>query len=110
MSTQTRVARLRMTAGIVLVAGLIAAFLVGATLKAQVSAVPGNLTVKSISYVDSPKGGGEGAFNWLFALLVAGPTVVAAATIYAASEMVGQLRRGGGRSRSSSSLGVGDEV
>ena len=91
-----------------LLGGLIAAFLVGSVVKAQVSPVAGNLTTKSVSYVSSPQGGGEGAFNWLLALLVAGPAVVAASMLYAASEITSASRRGG-RSRSSS-LEVGEEV
>jgi hypothetical protein len=107
MSTQSRVARLRTASAAVLLIGLVAAFMVGATIKAQVTGTAGAVTPNTINYVASPKGGGPGSFNWLLAILVAGPTVIAASTLFAAAEMVGQLRRGG---RSRSSLGVGDEV
>ena len=102
-------ARLRGLAVGILVGGLIIAFLVGASFKAEVTRVEGSLTTKSVSYVTSPQGPAESAFNYLFALLVAGPTVVAAATLYGAAEIASAVRRSGGRSRSGG-LEVGDEV
>ncbi len=107
-SSRTRGGRLRTIAVAVLIGGLVAAFLVGAMVKAQVTPVTGSLTEKSVSYVSSPEGSGAGSFNWLLALLVAGPAVVAASGLYAAAEIAAATRRGG-RSRSAS-LEVGEEV
>jgi cytochrome bd-type quinol oxidase subunit 2 len=107
-SSRARVGRLRTMALAVLMGGLVAAFLLGTTFPAQVTPVTGSLTGKTVSYVSSPQGSGESAFNWLFALLVAGPAVVAASMLYGASEIASASRRSA-RSRSSS-LEVGEEV
>lgn len=95
-------------AAVVLGAGLVLAFLAGSTFKASVLPVTGSLTAKTTNFLSSPEGGGTGSFNWLFAMLVAGPAVVASAVLYSASEIASAVRRSG-RSRSGS-LEVGDEV
>jgi hypothetical protein len=92
-----RAGRLRAIAFGVLVAGIALAFLVGAAFPAQVGSVPPSLT-KVTTYTQSTDSG-DGTFNWFFAILVLGPTVVAASVLYGSAEIVAGLRRSG-RSRS----------
>ena len=107
MPSSKRVSRIRAAALAVLLLGLIATFLVGTMYPAQVTVVAGT-AVKITDYTKS-SATGETAFNWLLALLVLGPTLVASALLYSAAEIAGAVRRGG-RSRSHDRLEVGDEV
>ncbi len=91
-----------------MVGGLIVAFLVGTMFEAHVAPVEGSLTTKTVSYTISTQGPADGAFNYLFALLVVGPAVIAASVLYGAAEIASAARRGG-RSRSGG-LEVGDEI
>ena len=97
-----RAGRLRTIAIGLLLVGAALAFLVGAAFPAQVGAgsfVPG--APKVTTYTASPDGGNS-SFNWLFAILVAGPAVVASSVLYGCAEIVGGLRRSS-RTRSSES-------
>jgi hypothetical protein len=101
VSTSRRASRMRAIALVVLFVGLAGAFLVGALVPAKVtSTTVGLFPVKSTSFVETSESG-ESAFNWLLALLVAGPAVVSASVLYGAAEISGAVRRGrGGSSRS----------
>lgn len=104
-----RAGRLRAIAIGLLIAGAALAFLVGAAFPASVGAasfVPG--APKITSYVTSSDGGSS-SFNWLFAILVAGPAVVGASVLYGCAEIVGGLRRSS-RTRSSEGSGGQDAV
>ena len=86
-----RAGRLRTVAGVVLIAGVLLAALVGLTFPAPVSKAPVLLT-KITTYTASTEAE-DGAFNWLFAFLVGGPCLVAAAVLYGCAEIVAGLRR-----------------
>jgi hypothetical protein len=89
--------------------GAVVAILVGTLFPAPVSAGVGTLG-KMTDFTKSADSG-ETAFNVLFALLVAGPAVVAAAVLWGAAEVASASRRGSGRSRHDrTGLEVGDEV
>ncbi len=93
-----RASRLRVTAIVVVLAGVALGFLVGAAFPASTTKVPvglNNLTSYTVS-TDS----GDGSFNWLFTILVAGPCLIAGAILYGSSEIVAGLRRAA-RTRSS---------
>lgn len=112
MPTSKRVSRLRAMAFAVLLGGIALAFVVGAMFPAQVVAAGGTglAVTKTVSFTSSPEKGGESSFNWLFAILVIGPAVVASSVLYGAAEVASAARRGG-RSRSSErGLEVGDEI
>ncbi len=112
MPTSKRVSRLRGIALVVILGGFAAAFLIGNLVPAAVMPVAGSTTAaKTIVFTQSPDGGtAETSFNWLLALLVAGPAAVAAVALYGAAEVTAAVRRGG-RSRSSErGLELGDEV
>jgi hypothetical protein len=108
MPSSKRVSRIRAAALAVLLMGLVATFLVGTMFPAQVTTVAGS-TVKITDYTKTPATG-ETAFNWLLALLVFGPTLVASALLYSAAEISVAVRRGGRGSRSHDRFEVGDEV
>jgi hypothetical protein len=93
-----RAGRLRAIAVGVLVAGIALGFLVGAAFPAQVGAVPSSIT-KVTTYTQSTDSA-DGAFNWLFAILVMGPAFVGATVLYGSAEIVAGLRRSGRSSRS----------
>ena len=96
-NTKGRAARLRAIAAAILIAGIVAAFLVGAVIPANVVTIaPGlpNAGVTVTSFV-STTDSGDGSFNWLFALLVLGPSATVAAMLYATSELASALRRSG---------------
>ena len=107
MPGSQRVSRLRGAALAVLLVGLVATFLVGSIFPAQVVTAAGT-TVKVTDYTKSPATG-ETAFNWLLALLVLGPVLIASSVLYGAAEIAASSRRGG-RSRGHDRLEVGDEV
>ena len=92
-----RAGRLRAVAIGVLIAGAALAYAVGVAFPASVAVVPPGLT-RVTTYTASTDS--EGDFNFLFALLVAGPTLVAAAVLYGSAEIVAGLRRSA-RTRSS---------
>lgn len=92
-----RAGRLRAAAFGVLVVGLAVAFVMGATFPAQVVKAPP--TLKAVTTYTSSVESGDGAFNWLFALLAFGPALVAASVLFAGAEVVSASRRSG-RSRS----------
>ena len=109
MPSSKRVSRIRAAALAVLLFGTVITFLVGTMFPAQVSTVVGS-TAKVTDYTKS-SATGETAFNWLLALLVLGPTIVAAATLYGAAEIAAAVRRGGRpRGHDRTGLEVGDEV
>lgn len=87
-----RAGRLRAIAIGVLIAGAGLAFLVGAAFPAQAGKI-GNLP--RITNYTNGVDGGDSSFNWLFAILVAGPAAVAASVLYGCAEIVGGLRRSG---------------
>lgn len=93
-----RAGRLRAVAVGVLIVGVALAFLVGAAFPAEVSTQP-PVGTKITIYTASTESG-DGSFNWLFAMLVAGPAVVSASVLYGCAEIVAGLRRSA-RSRSS---------
>ena len=96
-SSKGRASRLRTAAIVAVLAGFAGGFLIGNLYPAQVAAQAAGIgTVEVTSYLNSPASGAS-AFNWLFASLIAGPLFVSAAVLYSASEMVGALRRSGGR-------------
>src|SRR3954462_14646545 len=107
MPSSKRVSRIRAAALAVLLLGLVATFLVGTMFPAQVPTLAGT-TAKVTDYTKTPASG-QTAFNWLLALLVFGPALVASATLYGAAEIAVAVRRGG-RSRSQDRLEVGDEL
>ena len=92
-----RASRLRAGAAGVLILGIALAFVMGSTFPAQIVKAPPALTAVT-TYTNSVDSG-DGAFNWLFALLVVGPALVAASVLFASAEVVSALRRSG-RSRS----------
>jgi hypothetical protein len=108
MPSSKRVSRIRAAALAVLLLGLVATFLVGTMFPAQVTTTAGTL-VKVTDYTKTPAKG-ETAFNWLLALLVLGPALVASALLYSAAEISVAVRRGGRSSRSHDRLEVGDEI
>lgn len=105
-NSKGRANRLRALAAAVLLAGIAAAFVVGAAFPASVT-VSATL-VKSTNYTMSAESG-ETAFNWLFALLILGPSIVAAAVLLSSSELAAALRRSG-RSRSADDEAVAGET
>jgi hypothetical protein len=107
MPTSKRVARMRAAGLAVLMVGLLVTFLVGTMFPAQVTTVTGT-TVKVTDYTKTPASG-ETAFNWLLALLVMGPAVIASAVIFSAAEVAASTRRSN-RSRNHDRLEVGDEL
>jgi hypothetical protein len=96
---------MRTAALAVLLGGLVAMFLVGTMYPAQVSIAAGT-TAKVTDFTKSPESG-ETAFNWLLALLIAGPAVVASAVLFGAAEIASSARR---RSRTHDRLEVGEEL
>ena len=78
--------------------------MIGAAFPAQVTVTVTVTAAKITNYTVGAESG-EGAFNWLFALLVLGPAVVGAAVLYASSELVAALRRSG-RTRSADEDGI----
>jgi hypothetical protein len=94
-----RAGRLRAIAFGILVIGIALAFVVGAAFPAQVTAIPPGLT-KVTTYTQSTEKG-DGAFNWLFAILIGGPALVGATVLYGSAEIVAGLRRSGRSGRSS---------
>ena len=86
-----RAGRLRAVAIGVLIAGAALAYAVGVAFPASVAVVPPGLT-RVTTYTASTDSG-EGDFNFLFAFLIAGPTLVSAAILYGAAEIVAGLRR-----------------
>ena len=86
-----------------LLVGLVMAYVVGATFPAQVVKFG---SAEFTTYTVSVQGGAN-AFNWLFAMLVAGPAVIASAVLYGCAEIVGGLRRSS-RTRSSEGSGGHD--
>lgn len=109
MPSSKRVSRIRTMALAILLVGAVVTFLVGTMFPAQVTTAVGT-TVKVTDYTKTPASGGS-AFNWLLALLVMGPTVIASALLYSAAEIAAAVRRGG-RSRSHDRFDaeVGDEL
>jgi hypothetical protein len=109
MPSSKRVSRIRAIALAMLLVGAVVTFLVGTMFPAQVSTTVGS-TVKVTDYTKSPASG-ETAFNWLLALLVMGPALIASALLYSAAEIAAAVRRGG-RSRSHERFDaeVGDEL
>ncbi|MGZ6950949.1 MAG: hypothetical protein ACXVJX_02470 [Acidimicrobiia bacterium] len=107
-SSSARTSRLRVLAFVVLLVGLIGAFIIGAVFQAQTVTPQGSLGGKVTNYL-SVADSGDGSFNWLFALLVAGPALIAASVLYGASELTSAIRRTNRRSRGMG-LDVGDEV
>jgi hypothetical protein len=91
----------------ILLVGLVVMFLVGTMFPAQVTTLTGT-TIKVTDYTKTPASG-ETAFNWLLALLVMGPVIVASAVVFSAAEIAASARRSG-RSRNHERLEVGDEV
>ena len=109
MPSSKRVSRIRTAALAVLLAGVVLTFLIGTMFPAQVATTVGT-TVKVTDYTKTPASG-ETAFNWLLALLVLGPTIVASALLYSAAEIAVAVRRGGrSRSHDRADLEVGDEI
>lgn len=102
-----RAGRLRGAAIGILIAGVAIAYVVGTAFAAPVAAVPPGLT-RVTTYTASTDSS-DGAFNWLFALLIIAPTLISAAMLYSASEIVGGLRRSA-RTRSSEGGGRDDVV
>ena len=101
-NSKGRANRLRGLAAAVLIVGVAGAFVIGAAFPAQttVSATAAKITNYTVGAES-----GEGAFNWLFALLVLGPAIVGAAVLYSSSELVAALRRSG-RTRSADEDGI----
>ncbi len=91
-NSKGRANRLRVMAIGVSIVGLVGAFVLGFAFPAEPSVTIAG--VKITNYVVVAESG-EGAFNWLFALLVLGPALVAAAVLYSSSELVAALRRSG---------------
>ena len=100
MPTRKRVNQLQVLAMAVLVIGAGLALAIGTLVPAQViETTTGLTTSRTVVYTNSP-GSGPTSFNWLFALLVAGPALVATATLYAGSAVVRTRSSSRGRSRS----------
>lgn len=93
-----RASRLRVSAIAVVLAGVALGFLMGAAFPAATTKVPVGLT-NITSYTVSTDSG-DGSFNWLFTILVAGPCLISGAILYGSSEIVAGLRRSA-RTRSS---------
>ena len=98
-----RASRLRAAAVIVVIAGVALGFLVGAAFPAAVT----RQGFSKITSYTTTTDGGDGGFNVLFTVLVAGPCLVAAAFLYGCSEIVAGLRRS---ARTRSSEGGGRDV
>ena len=93
-----RASRLRITAIVVILAGVALGFLVGAAFPANTARAPVGLA-NITSYTESTDSS-DGSFNWLFTMLVAGPCLISGAILYGSSEIVAGLRRSA-RTRSS---------
>ena len=108
MPGNKRVSRLRAVALAMVLGGAVVAILVGTLFPAPVSVGAG--TLGKITDFTKSADSGETAFNVFFALLVAGPAVVAA-VLWGAAEVASASRRGSGRPRHDrTGLEVGDEV
>ena len=97
-----RASRLRALAFFVLILGFALAFVVGTAYPASVASSP--TTLSKVTNFTLTSESGAGAFNWLLAILVATPAVVAASVLYAGAEIVAALRRSG-RTRSTEGSG-----
>jgi hypothetical protein len=103
-----RVSRIRAIALVVLLGGMVLAFLVGNMVPAHVNPAVG--ATGRLTIFTSTSDTGETAFNWLLALLVGGPALVASAILYGSAEIAAAARRGGRSRHDRADLEVGDEV
>jgi Flp pilus assembly protein TadB len=109
VASSRRVSRIRAAALVILLGGAVLAFLVGTMVPAHVNPAVG--ATGKLTIFTSTSDTGETAFNWLLALLVIGPAVVASTVLYGAAEIAVAVRRSG-RSRSHDRFDaeVGDEL
>lgn len=108
MSSSKRVNRLRAVALGVLMVGIVAGFILGAMFPSQVVETTTGLVKRKYTVYTTSSDSGETAFNWLFFLLILGPSVVASAVLYGAAEIAGSSRRS--RSGRSDRHEFGDEI
>jgi hypothetical protein len=105
-----RVNRLQALALAVLIGGAGLAWAIGFLVPAQVvETTTGLVTSRTVAYTNSPHSG-QTAFNWLLALLVGGPAAMAAATLYAGSQISRSRGSSRGRARDQRAREAADDA
>lgn len=107
-SSKRRANQLRIAGTLVLVFGFVAAFLVGNLVGAVVIKAYGKPAYANMTFTSqTPKVGTT--FNWLLAVLVFAPAVVAGAALFSTAEMVLAIGRARRSNRTMELAGAGED-